>query len=56
MKLILAFTLALSALAGAFDIPRDSYNIAQLNDASKKAAAAKQPIAFVISKKTMTAT
>ncbi|YCM43723.1 hypothetical protein V2O64_20670 [Verrucomicrobiaceae bacterium 227] len=56
MKRILSLSLALGSLAGAFDIPKGSYNLAQLDDASKKAAQAKQPIAFVISKKTMTAT
>ena len=56
MKRILSLSLALSSLASAFDIPKGSFNLAQLDDASKKAALAKQPVAFVISKKNMTAT
>jgi hypothetical protein len=56
MKRIFLLSLALSSLAGAFDIPKGSFNLAQLDDASKKAALAKQPVAFVISKKNMTAT
>lgn len=56
MKRILSLSIALASIAGAFDIPRGSYNLAQLDDASKLAAKAKQPIAFVIAKKTMTAT
>jgi hypothetical protein len=51
MKLILALTLALASLAGAFDIPKGSYNLAQLEEARKKAAEAKQPIAFLITEK-----
>ena len=56
MKLLLSFTLALSSLAGAFDIPKGSHNLAQLEEVRKKAATARQPIAFVIAKKNMTAT
>lgn len=56
MKLILSLGLALTSLAGAFDIPKGSFNLGQLDNASKLAAKAKQPIAFVIAKKTMTAT
>jgi len=56
MTRILSLGLALSSLAGAFDIPKGSYNLAQLDAASKLAAKAKQPIAFVISKKNMAAT
>ena len=51
MKLILALTVALSSLAGAFDIPKGSYNLAQLEEAQKKAVQAKQPVAFVITEK-----
>ena len=56
MKRILSLSLALSSLAGAFDIPKGSYNLAQLDAASKLAAKANQPIAFVIATKNMTAT
>ncbi|MGC6564122.1 MAG: hypothetical protein ACON38_00780 [Akkermansiaceae bacterium] len=56
MKLTLSLGLALTSLAGAFDIPKGSFNLGQLDNASKLAAKAKQPIAFVIAKKTMTAT
>ncbi len=51
MKLILALTVALSSILGAFDIPKGSYNLAQLEEAQKSAAKAKQPVAFVITEK-----
>lgn len=56
MKLLLSLTIALSALAGAFEIPKGSHNLAELEKVQKEAAQAKQPIAFVIAEKTMTAT
>jgi len=48
--------LTLVPLAYAFDIPKGSHHIGQIDDVSKKAAKAKQPVAFVISKKKLTAT
>ena len=56
MKLVLALTIALGSLAGAFDIPRGSHNLAQLEDVQKKAAKADQPIAWVIAEKKGVAT
>ena len=56
MKHLIALSLALCSMAGAFDIPKGSHNLAQLDLVAKKAAKAKQPIAFVIAKKTMIAT
>lgn len=56
MKHFLTLSLALGSLAGAFEIPKGSYNLAQVEEASIKAALAKQPVAFVISNKKMTAT
>jgi len=53
MKVSLALAAALGLLTGAsaFDIPKGSHNLAQLEDVKKKAAKAKQPIAFVITEK-----
>lgn len=56
MKRFLILLLAMTSYAGAFAIPKESHNLAQLEEAQKKAAKAGQPIAFVIAKKTMTAT
>ena len=56
MKHLIALSLALCSIAGAFDIPKGSYPLGQLEAAAKKAAKAKQPIAFVIAKKSMIAT
>lgn len=56
MKILPALTIALSSMAGAFDIPKGSHNLGQLEETQKKAVQAKQPIAFVIAKKNMTAT
>lgn len=56
MKLFLTFTLGLASLAGAFDIPKGTHNLAQIEDVQKKAARAKQPIAFIIAEKEMAAT
>ncbi len=56
MKLLLTLTLSLVSLAGAFDIPKGSHNLGQLDDVQKQAAKAKQPIAFVIAEKKMAAT
>lgn len=44
------------SLAGAFDIPKESFNLGQLDEAQKKAAAARQPLAFVIVEKKATPT
>lgn len=56
MKLLLAFSIALGSIAGAFDIPKGSHNLGQLEEAQKKAAKAKQPIAWVIAEKKGVAT
>ncbi len=56
MKNLFALTIALGSMAGAFDIPKGSHNLAQLEETQKKATRAKQPIAWVIAKKDMTAT
>ncbi|MEJ6717522.1 MAG: hypothetical protein ACJAT6_001256 [Akkermansiaceae bacterium] len=56
MKILPALTIALSSMAGAFDIPKGSHNLGQLEETQKKAVQAKQPIAFVIAKKNMAAT
>ena len=56
MKHLIALSLALCSIAGAFDIPKGSHHLGQLEAAAKKAAKAKQPIAFVIAKKSMIAT
>ncbi|MGD1977920.1 MAG: hypothetical protein PVJ98_00885 [Akkermansiaceae bacterium] len=48
--------LAACSMAAAFDIPRGSFNLGQLEEAQKKAAAAKQPLAFVIVDKNATPT
>ena len=37
-------------------IPREAHNLAQLDEVQEKATKAKQPIAFVIAEKKMTAT
>ncbi len=51
MKFLLALTLALGSMSGAFEIPKGSHNLAQLEEAQKKAAKARQPVAFVITEK-----
>ena len=56
MKLLVTLTISLASFAGAFDIPKGSHNLAQIEDVQKKATKAKQPIAFVIAEKKMTAT
>lgn len=56
MKLLLALTVVLGSMAGAFEIPKGSHNLAQLEEAQKKAAKAKQPVAFVIAEKKGVAT
>ncbi len=56
MKLLLTLTLGLVSFAGAFKIPKGTHNLAQLDEVQKKATKAKQPIAFVIAEKNMTAT
>ena len=45
--------LALVTPAFAFDIPRGSHNLAQIDEACTKAAKAKQPVVFVIADKDM---
>lgn len=44
------------SLAGAFQIPKGSFDLGQLEEAQKKATAAKQPLAFVIVEKAATPT
>ncbi|MDG2399834.1 MAG: hypothetical protein P8M04_04625 [Akkermansiaceae bacterium] len=56
MKLLLTLTLGFTSFAGAFKIPKETHNLAQLDEVQKKATMAKQPIAFVIAEKKMTAT
>ena len=56
MKLIFALTLNITSFAGAFQIPREAHNLAQLDEVQEKATKAKQPIAFVIAEKKMPAT
>jgi len=56
MKIFISLNLVFSCLLGAFEIPKGSFNLGQLEQVSKLAAKAKQPISFVIAKKTMTAT
>ncbi len=56
MKLIFALILSLSSVAEAFKVPREAHNLAQLDEVQKKATKVKQPIAFVIAEKKMTAT
>ncbi len=56
MKLLLTLTLSLASFAGAFDIPKGSHNLAEIEDVQKMAAKAKQPIAFIIAEKKMAAT
>jgi len=56
MKHLIALSLALCSIAGAFKIPKGSHHLGQLDEAAKKAAKAKQPLAFVIAKKSMVAT
>ncbi|MCH1498594.1 MAG: hypothetical protein L7U83_05935 [Akkermansiaceae bacterium] len=56
MKLLFTLILSFTSYAGAFKIPRDTHNLAQLDEVQKKASKAKQPIAFVIAEKKMTAT
>jgi hypothetical protein len=56
MKLLLTLTLGLASFAGAFQIPKGTHNLAQLDEVQKKATTAQQPITFVIAKKNMTAT
>jgi hypothetical protein len=56
MKIFISLNLTFSCLLGAFEIPKGSFNLGQLEQVSKLAAKAKQPISFVIAKKTMTAT
>ncbi len=56
MKHLIALSLALCSMAGAFTIPKGSHHLGQLKDVAQKAAKAKQPIAFVIAKKSMVAT
>ncbi|MFT7173755.1 MAG: hypothetical protein ACI9NQ_001980 [Paracoccaceae bacterium] len=51
MKLLLALTVTLGSMAAAFDIPKGSHNLAQLEEAQKKATEAQQPVAFVIAEK-----
>lgn len=47
---------AACSLVAAFPIPRGSFNLGQLEEAQKKAIAAKQPLAFVIVDKNATPT
>ncbi len=59
MKNIFLFAAALSVTTlylGAFQIPKGSHDISQIDEAAKKAAKSKQPISFVITKKTLTPT
>ena len=56
MKLMLTLTLSLASFAGAFDIPKGSHNLAEIEDVQKMASKAKQPIAFIIAEKKMAAT
>ena len=56
MKLLISLSLGLASLAGAFDIPKGSYHLGQMDVVAKKAAKDKQPIAWVISSKKMAAT
>lgn len=56
MKLLLTLSIALGSAAGAFDIPKGSHNLAQLEEAQKKATKAQQPIAWVIAEKKGVAT
>jgi hypothetical protein len=53
---IASLLFAACSLAAAFNIPKGSFNLGQLEDARKKAAAAKQPLAFVIVDKNATPT
>lgn len=53
---VASLLLAACSVAVAFEIPRGSFNLGQLEDAQKKAAAAKQPLAFVIVDKNATPT
>jgi len=55
MKIFLVLSFATS-LAGAFSIPKGSFNLGQLETAQKKAAADDQPLAFVIVNKNATPT
>lgn len=55
IRIPLLFFMACS-LAVAFQIPRGSFNLGQLEEAQKKAIAAKQPLAFVIVDKNATPT
>ena len=56
MILIFALTLNFTSFAGAFQIPREAHNLAQLDEVQEKATKAKQPIAFVFAEKKMPAT
>lgn len=56
MKYLLSLSLYLTSFAGAFDIPKGSYHLGQMDDVAIKAAQDKQPIAWVISSKKMAAT
>ncbi|MDB4408897.1 hypothetical protein N9165_02390 [Akkermansiaceae bacterium] len=56
MKLLLSLSLGLASFAGAFEIPKGSHHLGQMDDVAKMAAKDKQPIAWVISSKKMAAT
>lgn len=56
MKHVLILTYAIVSFSAAFTIPKGSHHLGQIDDAAKKAAQNKQPIAFVITAKKMAAT
>jgi len=56
MKLLFTLILSLASFAGAFDIPKGSRNLAEIEDVQKMAAKTNQPIAFIIAEKKMAAT
>ena len=56
MKVLFTLILSFTSFAEAFQIPKDAHNLAQLDEVQEKATKAKQPIAFVIAEKKMTAT
>ncbi|MGJ8696143.1 MAG: hypothetical protein ACSHYF_07480 [Verrucomicrobiaceae bacterium] len=56
MKHLILLTFALASSAFGFDIPKGSHHLGQLDLAAKKAAQAKQPIAFIIAEKKGVAT
>ncbi len=56
MKTILALIFCLSSTLLAFDIPKGSHNLAQLEEAQKNALKQRQALSFIITEKEAIAT